>query len=250
MKIGLFISCLTDLFTPRAGVAAVKILEHLGHSVEFPREQTCCGQPMLNNGFEPGARALARRLASVFASFEAVVTPSGSCAAMVRERFPPLLEGASGLPPGALDMPSRTHEFVEFLTDSLGLDMRSLGARWDGSATHHPACHLRALHSSDRTTRVLAGVGGLAIVPLSDAEQCCGFGGTFSIAYPRLSGAMAQAKAARVLESGCRTLVCNDAGCAMNIAGACRRAGTPVDVLSAAEVIAEGMGLLERSVGA
>jgi len=246
MRIGLFITCLTDMFVPRAGVAVVKVLEHLGHKVEFPREQTCCGQPMFNNGLEPEARSLARRLARVFAPFEAVVTPSGSCAAMVRERFPSLLAGDSELSERAATMPSRTYEFVEFLTDVLRIDPGAMGVRWPGAVTHHPSCHLRALHATDRTDRLLAGVFGLEMKPLADAEQCCGFGGTFSVNYPRLSGAMAHAKAARVRETGCQTLVCNDAGCGMNISGACRRAGSPVRVMSAAEIMAEGLGLLER----
>jgi L-lactate dehydrogenase complex protein LldE len=246
MKIGLFITCLTDMFMPRAGVAVVKVLEHLGHTVEFPREQTCCGQPMFNNGLEAEARALACRLATGFAPFDAVVTPSGSCAAMVRERFPGLLAGVPDLSDRAVAMPARTYEFVEFLTDVLRLDAALLGARWEGRATHHPSCHLRALHASDRTRRLLSGVAGLELAPLVDAEQCCGFGGTFAVAFPRLSGAMAHAKAERVRDTGCQNLVCNDAGCAMNIAGACRRGGSPVQILSAAEIIAEGLGLMER----
>lgn len=246
MRIGLFITCLTDAFLPRAGVAVVKVLEHLGHRVEFPREQTCCGQPMYNNGFEPEARDLARRLAEVFAPFDAVVTPSGSCAAMVRERFPALLGAVPWLPERVTGMPSRTHEFVEFLTDVLRIEPATLGVRWDGDATHHPSCHLRALHATDRTDKLLAGIPGLTVRPLADREQCCGFGGTFSVNYPTLSGAMARDKAARIKETGCPTLVCNDAGCVMNIAGACRRAGSPVRVISAGEIIAEGLGLLPR----
>ncbi len=249
MRIGFFISCLTDLFTPRAGIAAVLVLEHLGHSVEFPAGQTCCGQPMLNNGFEPEARSIARRVVSLFASCEAIVTPSGSCAAMIRERFPPLLSGAGGLPPGALDVPARTYEFVEFLTDVLRVDPASLGAHWPGTATHHPSCHLRGLHASDRTGRVLGGVRGLTLRALPDAEQCCGFGGTFAVTFSRLSGSMAHAKARSIKETGCDTLVCNDGGCAMNISGACRRAGTPVRTTTTAEILAEGLGLLERSAG-
>lgn len=249
MRIGLFITCLTDLFVPRAGVAVVRVLEHLGHTVEFPREQTCCGQPMFNNGFEPEARALARRMAVVFASYEAIVTPSGSCAAMVRERFPGLLKGSADLPEPARTMPARTFEFCEFLLDVLKLEPAALGAAWAGRATHHPACHLRALHATDRTDRLLAGVRGLDLAPLPDAEQCCGFGGTFAVNFPGLSGGMVHAKAASVRATRCGTLVCNDAGCAMNISGACRRDGAPVRVITIAEIIAEGLGLLPRIEG-
>ena len=250
MKIGLLITCLTDLFVPRAGVAVVRVLEHLGHSVEFPREQTCCGQPMFNNGFEPEARDLARRMALVFAPFDAIVTPSGSCASMVRERFPGLLKDVRELPERARSMPARTFEFCEFLLRVLKVDPATLGASWDGRATHHPACHLRGLHATDCTGRVLAGVRGLTMTPLPDAEQCCGFGGTFAVNFPGLSGGMAHAKAASIRSTGCETLVCNDAGCAMNISGACRRDGAAVRVVTTAEIIAEGLGLLARTAGA
>ncbi len=249
MKVALFITCLTDAYFPRAGVAVVKVLEHLGHEVEFPRAQTCCAQPMFNNGFHPEARALARRLLDVFDPFETVVTPSGSCAAMIREHYPHLFEGHPTTLARARSLASRTFEFSEFLLKVLRVDLRSLDVRWQGDVTTHSACHLRALGLVGVSESLLDQVQGLSHVAPDNAEQCCGFGGTFSVKYPQISAGMVAEKVAGIRATHRATLVCNEAGCAMNIAGACRRAGTPVHVTSLAEIIAEGLGLLPRASG-
>lgn len=221
---GLFIACLTDQFQPRVGVAVVRVLEHLGCSVEFPALQTCCGQPMFNSGLSDEARVLGGRMVEVFAGFDAVVTASGSCAAMVRAHLP----GVVGTP-AAAELAGRTYEFVEFVTRVLKVDVASMGVRWEGSGGDgvavHPSCHLRELGLMEECGRMLAGVEGVRLVPLTKGEQCCGFGGTFAVRYADISGAMAADKAACVRASGAGTLVVNDAGCAMNIGGACRRAG-------------------------
>ncbi len=245
MKVALFITCLTDSFFPRAGIAAVKVLEHLGHQVEFPPTQTCCGQPMFNNGFHHDARTLARRMVRVFAPFETVVTPSASCAAMVRRHFPELL-ASDPMAPAARALAARTYEFTEFLITVLEVDPRQLGVRWEGTATYHGSCHLRSLGASDEAPRLIGRIDGLDYVPLEMAEQCCGFGGTFSVGFPAISGAMARDKVDCIRETAADTVISNEAGCTMNIAGACRREGCPAQFRSLAEIIAEGLGLMDR----
>mgnify|MGYP001176817506 CR=1 FL=1 len=249
MKVALLITCLTENFFPRAGVAAVKVLEHLGCEVHFPRDQTCCGQPMFNSGHHAHARDLAERTVRIFAPWEHVVTPSASCAAMVREHYPALLADDPALRAAAESLAHRTHEFASFLTRVLNFDPRAHGLRWDGAATYHPACHLRALAregAPDATPALLRSIDGLRYTPLDRADQCCGFGGLFAVTYPDLSGAMARDKADAVRATGANALVCNDAGCAMNITGACRRAGRgeAPRTLSLAEVLAEALGLM------
>lgn len=245
MKVALLITCLTENFYPRAGIAAVKVLEHLGCDVCFPEAQTCCGQPMFNNGYHDHALELVRRTIETFAPYEHVVTPSASCAAMVREQYPRLFTHDPVGRAAAESLAGRTREFAEFLTRVLKVDLRALGVRWEGTAAYHPACHLRALHG-DETPRLLRQVEGLTLAPLERSEQCCGFGGLFAVKYPHLSGAMARDKAESVCASGAAALVCNDAGCAMNISGACRRQGGAPAMTTLAEILAEGLGLLPR----
>jgi L-lactate dehydrogenase complex protein LldE len=263
MRVALFVTCLTDTFYPRTGIAMVKVLEHLGCTVEFPQDQTCCGQPMWNNGFHPETRKLARRMCDVFADAEYVVTPSGSCAAMVRDYYPHMF--APPAPPGtgasedrgisepdpeahaaAVTLAGKTHEFVEFLLGVLKFDPAQAGVKWDGEVTYHYSCHLRGLGITDEAVRVMDGVDGLKHVPLKKADQCCGFGGTFAMKYPAVSGAMVRDKVGCIAQSKAPTCISNDAGCTMNIAGACRREGVDVEFKSLAEVLAEGLGLMER----
>lgn len=244
MTVGLFITCLTDAFYPGVGIAVVKVLEHLGCRVEFPAGQTCCGQPMYNNGMHDDARRLARKMIGDFAEYEYVVTPSGSCAAMVREYFPSLFDGDPGGRAAATAMAGKTYEFVEFLLKVLRVDPAALGARWEGTATYHYSCHLRGLGQRDEAERVIRGVKGLKYTPLEKREQCCGFGGTFATKFPQVSGALVRDKVECIRAAGAEALICNDAGCAMNISGACRREGAPTRLISLAEVLAEGLGLL------
>ncbi len=249
MKISLFITCLTEQFYPRAAVAIVKVLEHLGHTVEFPPDQTCCGQPMFNNGFHDQARSLAERMIRIFADAPCVVTPSGSCAAMVREHFSHLW--AEGTPEhrATRELAAKTFEFVEFLTKVQGADFRELGAHWPGTVTYHRSCHLRSLGLADEAEVLLKQIDALRYTPLPRAEQCCGFGGTFAINYPQISAGMVGDKVAAILETGANHVVCNEAGCGMNIAGACRRAAPRVSSITIGEIIAESLGLLPRGGG-
>jgi len=246
MKVSLFITCLTDTFYPRAGIAMVKVLEHLGCEVDFPEAQTCCGQPMWNNGFAGESRELARGLIRAFEHAGTVVTPSGSCAAMVHEYYPQMFAGDPAWESASRSLAERTREFVQFLVHDLEVDLGALGVAWPGETTYHYACHLRGIGLTDEAETLLRQVEGLNHHPLEKKEQCCGFGGTFAMKYPEISGTMVRDKVECIRRTGAATVVSNDAGCTMNIAGACRREGCDVGFKHIAEVIAEGLGLLER----
>lgn len=245
MRVALFITCLSDQFLPRAGIAATLVLESLGCTVEFPESQTCCGQPMFNNGAHTEARTLARRFASVFGSYEHIVTPSGSCASMVRKHFTELCPGEEHV----LATAARVNEFCEFLTSTLGLSATDIRSRARRDTPRrlgiHTSCHQRTLGLIGQAHALLSGVPGLSVLPLEHDEQCCGFGGTFAIKQPELSAAMVGDKVAALRSAAPDALVSGDAGCLLNIAGACRRAGVRLRPLSAAEVIAEAWGLLD-----
>jgi L-lactate dehydrogenase complex protein LldE len=249
VKIAVFITCLTDAHYPRAGVAMVKVLERLGHEVVFPSAQTCCGQPMFNNGFRDEARSLAQHMIGVFEPFSCVVTPSGSCAAMVCEHFPSLFEEGSSWHLRACQLAAKTFEFSQFLTDELAVDLAALGVKWDGGVVQHASCHLRSIGAMTCGERLLDQIEGVRREPMENAEQCCGFGGTFSIKHEQISAEMVRDKVDAIKKADAETLVCSDAGCSMNIEGACRREGVAVRVVSLAEVIAEGMGLLSGGGG-
>jgi len=245
MKVALFVTCLTDTFYPRTGIAIVKVLEHLGCEVDFPAEQTCCGQPMYNNGLHDEARTLAKRMARVFEDAPYVVTPSGSCAAMVRDYYEDLLAGDHAYEDSIRSLCSRTYEFVEFLVNVLKVDLKSLGVKWPGHVTYHYSCHLRGIGVTDEAVQLMNQVDGLNYTPLPKADQCCGFGGTFAMKYPQISGSMVRDKVGCIAGTGAQTVISNDAGCTMNLAGSCRREGVAVGFKSLAEVIAEGLGLME-----
>jgi len=246
MRVSLFATCLADTFYPRTAIAVVKVLEHLGCEVEFPAEQTCCGQPMYNNGFHAEARELARRMVRVFEGSEYVVTPSGSCAAMVHDYYGELLGDDSAYRRGVSELIGKTYEFVQFLVHVLTIDPRKLKVRWRGKVTYHYSCHLRGIGVTDEAIRLLAAIEGVEYVPLEKMDQCCGFGGTFAVKYPTISGAMVRDKVECIRATRAHTVVCNAVGCTMNIAGACRRAGVNVTFKSRAEILAAGLGLMAR----
>ena len=241
--VALFITCLTDQFYPRVGVAVTKILEHYGCRVHFPAAQTCCGQPFFNNGFHPEARELAKKFIRDFEPYTYVVTPSGSCGAMVREQFEQLLKGDAAWEAGMHRVVSRTYEFVEFLDKVLKADLRGLRLPEKQEITYHYTCHLRGIGVKDEGVRLLKQVGNVDFKPMEKTDQCCGFGGTFAIKYPAISGAIVEDKAQCIAATGAKTLICNDAGCSMNISGMCHRRGMDVRTKHIAELIAEAMGI-------
>jgi L-lactate dehydrogenase complex protein LldE len=236
-RVGLFVTCLVDLFRPTVGFAAVKLLRDAGCTVEVPRAQTCCGQPAYNSGDRADAGAIARQAIEAFEGFDYVVAPSGSCAGMLREHYPALFADDPAMAPRAHHLARRAYELVSFLTDVLGV--ATTGVRYQGVVTYHDSCSgLRELGIREQPRRLLAGVPGLELNELADAEVCCGFGGTFCVKYPDISNRMVDDKAAAVQASGADTLLGGDMGCLMNLAGKLKRLGSPVRVRHVAEVLA------------
>ena len=239
MRVALFITCFNDTLFPSAGRAVVELLERLGCDVEFPEAQTCCGQMHGNSGYQLEAVPLAQRFVRVFADCDAVVSPSASCAGFVREAYPRLaaLAGDAGLAREAEALGPRVHELTEFLVDVLGVE--DVGASFPHRVTLHPTCHsLRLLRVGDRPQRLLRAVHGLDLVELPEAEECCGFGGTFAVKNADTSMAMLSDKLRRVLDTRAEVCTAADTSCLMHIGGALERQRTGVRVLHLAEILA------------
>lgn len=235
MKISLMITCLADVLRPEIGIATVNLLRRLGHEVDFPASQTCCGQPMFNSGFADLARAQAKHTIAAFDDSEIVVVPSGSCGAMVKIEYPELLHDDEAWHRRAVALAERTFELGSFLVHRLGVT--DVGARYDGTVTYHYACHGRMTGASDEVERLLGAVAGLRYVPLARQDQCCGFGGSFAVRYPQISTAMVNDKVNCVLATGATAVVSTDMGCLMNIGGRLRRRESAVEIMHLAELL-------------
>ncbi|NUB10065.1 (Fe-S)-binding protein [Azospirillum sp. Vi22] len=236
-RVGLFVTCLVDVYRPTVGFAAVKLLEDAGCTVEVPASQTCCGQPAFNAGDRATARDLARSTIAAFEGFDHVIVPSGSCAGQIRKHYPELLADDPAWAARAQHLSARTHELVSFLTDVLGVT--DTGARYDGTITYHDSCSgLRELGVKEQPRRLLAKVEGLTLNELPGAEVCCGFGGTFCVKYPDISNRMVEAKTADIAATKADTLLAGDMGCLLNMAGKLKREGSAVRVRHVAEVLA------------
>jgi L-lactate dehydrogenase complex protein LldE len=239
MRIALFVTCLTDTLFPDTGKAVVTVLERLGHQVDFPPGQTCCGQMHFNTGYRREAAPMARGFAAAFGGYEAVVTPSASCASMVREYLPALAAEADdpGLARAVAEVAPRTYELSVFLADVLGVT--DVGGYFPHRVTYHPSCHsLRMLKVGDAPLRLLRAVRGLDLADLPDAEECCGFGGTFAVKNPDVSAAICADKVAAVRRSGAEVLCAADNSCLMHIGGALARQRSGVAVMHLAEILA------------
>ncbi|MFD7784224.1 (Fe-S)-binding protein [Streptomyces nojiriensis] len=243
MRAALFVTCVNDALYPRTGIAVVRLLERLGVGVDFPAAQSCCGQPQYNTGYRYETEPLMRRTARAFAGHEYVVTPSGSCAAMIREHYPRIgrkaaAEGRGGeLAEAAAALAPRVYELTEFLVDVLGVI--DVGAYFPHTVTYHPSCHgLRGLGLGDRPRRLLAAVKGLDLVELPGAEECCGFGGTFAVKNPEVSTAMGADKIAAAAGTGAQVLCGADNSCLAHLGGLLRRADSPLRTLHLAEILA------------
>ena len=234
-KASLFVTCIIDQLYPQVGVSVVKVLRRLGVDVEFPPEQTCCGQPLYNAGFSRQGRKLARRVLESFRNSKYVVVPSGSCAAMMRVFYLDLFQSDPALPL-AQELSGKVYEFSEFLVDVLGVtDTKS---SHPGAVTYHPSCHLlREMEVREQPQTLLNNVKGLHIENLPRAETCCGFGGTFAVKFPHISEGMDNDKVANILSTGADTVVSCDMGCLMNIEGALSRQGAAVQVRHLAQVL-------------
>jgi L-lactate dehydrogenase complex protein LldE len=238
MRIALFITCFNDTLFPATGQAVVTLLERLGCRVEFPQGQTCCGQMHFNTGYQRECVPLVRRFIEAFAGYDAIVTPSGSCAAMVREHHGRVaqISGDPGLLEAVKAAPA-VYELSEFLVDAL--HVTDVGAYFPHRVTYHPTCHsLRMLGVGDKPLALLRAVRGIDLVELPAAEQCCGFGGTFALKNPDTSVAMCTDKIRHVLDTGAEVLCAGDNSCLMHIGGALSRLRTGVRTLHLAEILA------------
>src|SRR5882757_11215315 len=235
MTITLFIPCFVDALFPRAGISMVQILERLGHTVVCPAEITCCGQPPFNSGYWDEARPVAAKALQQLKDAEAIVIGSGSCGAMVKKFYPELF---AGKPQEQLakQIAARTWEFSDFLVSKLGVT--DLGAKFPHKVTFHDGCHgLRELGVKKSPRALLAKVQGLELFEMSEAETCCGFGGTFATKFPMISTAMGEVKCASATETNAEYIVSNDSSCLMHIQGLLSRQGKSVKTIHLAEVL-------------
>jgi L-lactate dehydrogenase complex protein LldE len=240
-RVALFVTCLVDLLYPEVGEATATILERVGVGVDFPSGQTCCGQPPYNSGFQADARRMARSTLEAFQDAEAVVMPSGSCAAMIRTSYPHLFAGTPD-EERARAIGAKTYELSEFLVDVLGVG--SLGGSFPARVTYHDSCHgLRELRLTGQGRRLLAGIDGLELVEMDRPDACCGFGGTFSVRLPEMATAMADDKVEQTRATEADVLVAGDVGCLMHIAGRMSRTGSTTRPMHLAVLLAEAGGL-------
>jgi L-lactate dehydrogenase complex protein LldE len=244
-RVSLFVTCLVDLLYPRVGLAAVALLEDAGVSVDFPRSQTCCGQPGFNAGYPDEARGVARSFLDAFEGSDAIVSPSGSCTAMVRSHYPHLFAGTRD-EARARDLAGRTFELSEYLVDVLGVDR--LQGSWEGRVTYHDSCHgLRELGLAGQGRRLLGGIDGLEVVEMAWPDRCCGFGGAFAVRMPDVATAMADDKLDQVEATGADVMVTGDAGCLMHLAGRMSRSRAAARPMHLATLLAEATGLIRTS---
>ena len=239
MRVGLFITCFNDTLFPETGVATVRLLERLGHEVDFPAEQTCCGQMHFNTGYQREAIPLVRRFVQVFGDYEAVVAPSGSCVGMVRELYPMAakLAGDDKLAKEVEDLVPRVFELSEFLVKKLGVT--DVGAYYPHRVTYHPTCHsLRMVKVGDAPLELLRAVRGMELVELPEAEECCGFGGTFAIKNADTSAAMLSDKIRHALDTEAEVVTAGDNSCLMHIGGGLTRGRTGVETVHLAQILA------------
>jgi L-lactate dehydrogenase complex protein LldE len=240
MRIGLFITCLADALFPRVGQATVTLLERLGHEVVFPADQTCCGQMHINTGYQKTALPLVRHHVDTFAdpTLDAIVAPSGSCVGCVRHQHGEVARryGRPGLAERAEEVGARTYELSELLVDVLGVT--DVGAYYPHRVTYHPTCHsLRLLRVGDKPLRLLRAVGGIDLVSLEGADQCCGFGGTFALKNADTSTAMLADKMRHVLDTDAEVVTAGDSSCLMHIGGGLSRLGTGTRTVHLAEIL-------------
>jgi L-lactate dehydrogenase complex protein LldE len=239
VRVALFVTCLADTLFPEAGKATVAVLERLGHTVEFPTTQTCCGQMHVNTGYQRDALPLIRHYVETFENCEAIVVPSGSCTGSIRHQHAMVAArlGDEALARRAEQVAARTFELSEFLTDVLGTD--DVGAYYPHRVTYHPTCHsLRMLRVGDRPLRLLRNVAGIDLVELPAADTCCGFGGTFAVKNADVSTAMLADKMRNVLSTGAEVCTAGDSSCLMHIGGGLSRLRAGTRTVHLAEILA------------
>ncbi|MGM1020297.1 MAG: (Fe-S)-binding protein [Bacillota bacterium] len=239
MKVSLFITCLSDAIYPRVGEAMARLLARYGVQLDFPKVQTCCGQPSYNSGYWDETRAAAKTILKAFDDSDFVVSPSGSCTYMIHH-YPELFKDEPEWLDSARRLEQKTYEFTQFMVQVLGVT--DVGASFPHTVTYHPSCHgTRLLGVKEEPMQLLGSVKGLQLVPLPFAEDCCGFGGTFAVKMPDISGAMVTEKVDHIRETEAEVLVGLDMACLMNIAGNLRYRKEPVRVMHLAELLYEGV---------
>ena len=237
LRVSLFVTCIVDQFFPRVGMAMAETLERLGCAVDFPEAQTCCGQPAFNSGYRDEARGVAAHFLDTFDGCDYVVAPSGSCTSMVTHHYEELFAGDARRLEQLHRLAPRVFEYSQFLTSVLEVD--ALGARFPHKVTYHDGCHaLRELKIKQQPRQLLSLVEGLQLVEMEPAEECCGFGGTFSVKFASVSSAMAETKIDAILRTGAEYVVSADSSCLMQIEGRMRRDGHAVRAIHLAEVLA------------
>ncbi|MCP3780706.1 (Fe-S)-binding protein [Paenibacillus sp. MZ03-122A] len=239
MKVSLFITCLSDAIYPKVGEAMARLLARYGVQLDFPKVQTCCGQPSYNSGYWDETRAAAKTILKAFNDSDFVVSPSGSCTYMIHH-YPELFKDEPEWLDSARRLEQKTYEFTQFMVQVLGVT--DVGASFPHKVTYHPSCHgTRLLGVKEEPMKLLGSVKGLQLVPLPFAEDCCGFGGTFAVKMPDISGAMVTEKVDHIRETEAEVLVGLDMACLMNIAGNLRYREEPVRVMHLAELLYEGV---------
>lgn len=240
--VSLFVTCMVDMIYPATGVSVVRILEHLGVDVRFPMNQTCCGQPAFNTGFQGEARTVAKQFLTAFADAEVIVCPSGSCASMVRHFYRELFEDDPVWRMRAARAADITWEFTEYLVDGLGITDLGLSLPPTKIAFHH-ACHgLRMLNLRTQAVALASAVDGVTVNPLSGEDECCGFGGTFSVKMPEISAAMLKEKVANIEAADANVIITGDVSCLTQMNGGLQRKGSARHVLHIADLLAQGLG--------
>ena len=236
-SVGLFVTCLVDLFRPSVGFSAIKLLEDAGCTVDVPVSQTCCGQPAYNSGDKKDAREIAAQVIEAFADYDYVVAPSGSCTGMMAKYYGELFAGDAKWEARAKAFSAKTHELVSFLTDVMFVS--NLNVSHNGSVTYHDSCSgLRELNIQKQPRKLLKSIDGLELIEMKDPDVCCGFGGTFCVKYPDISNKIVSEKTTHIKASGAETLLAGDLGCLMNMAGKLKREGSAIKARHIAEVLA------------
>ena len=242
MTVDLFVTCLNDALFPETGMATARLLERLGHTVRFDDRQTCCGQMHLNSGYSKEALGLIRRFVDIFEGAEAVVAPSGSCVAMVRELYPRAAEWAGDHDLAERARSLKVYELSEFITEVLGQE--DVGAYYPHHVTYHPTCHaMRLLKVGDGPLRLLRKVRGMTLIELPQSDQCCGFGGTFSIKNPETSAAMLADKVRAVMDTRAEVCTAGDNSCLMHIGGSLSRIKSGSRTVHLAEILSSTEGV-------
>ncbi len=236
-KVALFVTCLVDLFRPSIGFAAVELLEKAGFKVEVPLNQTCCGQPNFNSGDRSATRMIARKMINLFADYDYVVIPSGSCGGMLKKHYPTLFAADDPMHEKAEKLSSKVYELSTFLVEKTSIKIE---ARFDESITYHDSCAgLREMGIRDQPRELLQKIDALQLKEMNDSDVCCGFGGTFCVKYPDISNNMLDNKIQNIKESGADCVVGGDLGCILNIEGKLHRNGEAIPVYHYAELLVE-----------